>query len=304
MRRVAPLLALFVTALMVIGSPAVSHAGSARSHEVRQVDRRIRTAERRIRTWNRRLERWHERIARMAVAVDRLTERAEGTVLVDLGRGTHGFPRRELASHQLDRAHETLRAVLKDRIARRAVQELAAWSATLSELQREREDLLQPEVDADRHPPSIDRAGPLTYERWARGFLDRVGAPTCSENLLIVVTWETSESTDAVFNPLATTHAMEGATDFNEVGVKNYRSLGQGLDAARDTLRDGAESYGYAAILSSLRACGSAEATAAAINASAWCRGCVGGTYIIGLLPIVRSDYASHAARTISTGHA
>jgi hypothetical protein len=289
---------------MVIGSPAISHAGAARSHEVRQVDRRIRTAERRIRTWNGRLERWHARIARVAVTVDRLTERAEGTVPVALGGGTHGFPRRELASHELDRAHETLRTVLKDRVARRAAQELAAWSATLSELQREREDLLQPQTHADHPSPSVDLDGPLTYERWARGFLDRVGAPSCTENLLIVVTWETSESTDAAFNPLATTHAMEGATDFNEVGVKNYRSLGQGLHAARDTLQDGAGSYGYAAILSSLRACGSADATAAAINASAWCRGCVGGTYITGLLPIVRSDYASHAARRISTGTA
>ena len=47
----------------------------------------------------------------------------------------------------------------------------------------------------------------------------------------------------------ATTHAMEGATDFNSVGVKNYRSLDQGLDAARDTLQGGADSYGYEAIL-------------------------------------------------------
>ena len=39
-----------------------------------------------------------------------------------------------------------------------------------------------------------------------------------------------------------------------------------------------------------------------AINASAWCRGCTSGAYITGLLPIVKANYADHAARLISTG--
>ena len=141
--------------------------------------------------------------------------------------------------------------------------------------------------------------GPLTYEAWARGFLAHVSAPACSENLVIVVTWETSESTSAAFNPLATTRDMPGATDFNSVGVKNFVSLRQGLDASRDTLQGGAESYGYDAILASLQACAPAETTAAWINASAWCRGCVNGAYITGLLPVVRADYAGHAGRLI-----
>ena len=103
-------------------------------------------------------------------------------------------------------------------------------------------------------------------------------------------------------NPLATTRDMPGATDMNTVGVKHYTSLRQGLDASRDTLLLGAESYGYGAIVASLRECASAEVTARAINASAWCRGCVGGAYITGLLPIVRASYAEHAVRLVSTG--
>jgi hypothetical protein len=87
----------------------------------------------------------------------------------------------------------------------------------------------------------------------------------------------------------------------NSVGVKDYDSLDQGLDASRDTLLLGAESYGYGAIVDSLRRCGSASFTARAINASAWCRGCVNGAYIVGLLPIVRASYAEHAARPVST---
>jgi hypothetical protein len=64
----------------------------------------------------------------------------------------------------------------------------------------------------------------------------------------------------------------------------------------------GAESYGYGAIVDALRRCASASSTARAINASAWCRGCVGGAYITGLLPIVRASYAEHAARLVATG--
>jgi hypothetical protein len=115
------------------------------------------------------------------------------------------------------------------------------------------------------------------------------------------VTWETAESTTAAFNPLATTRDMPGATDMNSVGVKDFVSLRQGLDASRDTLLLGAESYAYDAIVDSLRGCRSAEVTARAINASAWCRGCVGGAYITGLLPLVRASYPEHASRLVST---
>ena len=144
--------------------------------------------------------------------------------------------------------------------------------------------------------PSWSGGGTPTAGGWARAFLAEIGAPDCGENRVLVVAWQAQESTDARFNPLATTHAMQGATDFNSVGVKNYRSVAQGLAAARETLEQGADSYGYQPILASLRACNDAEATAWYINASAWCRGCTGGAYLTALLPAVRADYASYAA--------
>ena len=166
-----------------------------------------------------------------------------------------------------------MRAILTDPEAANAQQQIQALSAYIVELEGARDELARAKRKA-RDTGGIVPGEPLTYEAWARGFLARVSAPACQENLTIVVTWETAESTEAAFNPLATTHAMDGATDFNSVGVKNYRSLDQGLDAARDTLQGGADSYGYAAILQDLQACASAEMTAMAINASAWCRGC------------------------------
>jgi hypothetical protein len=80
------------------------------------------------------------------------------------------------------------------------------------------------------------------------------------------------------------------------VGVKDYRSVAQGLAASRETLEEGADSYGYGAILSSLRVCDDAEATAWYVNASAWCRACTDGAYLTGLLSAVRADYAAYAA--------
>jgi hypothetical protein len=144
--------------------------------------------------------------------------------------------------------------------------------------------------------PSWSGGGSPTAGEWARAFLAEIGAPGCAENRVLVVAWQAQESTDARFNPLATTHWMPGASAFNRVDVKDYRSVAQGLAASRETLEGGADSYGYGAILSSLRACNDAEATAWYVNASAWCRGCTDGTYLTGLLSAVRADYAAYAA--------
>jgi hypothetical protein len=98
-------------------------------------------------------------------------------------------------------------------------------------------------------PQAWSGTGTPTAEEWARAFLTEIGAPGCRENLVLVVAWQAQEGTDARFNPLATTHWMPGSTDFNSVGVKNYRSVAQGLAAARETLEQGADSYGYEPIL-------------------------------------------------------
>ena len=296
----AALLALLCV-LICVPSPASANR-IERTPQIREIDARIEEARARIDTWNHRLNRWQVRVGKVAVSVERLTALTES-------RGAQGTsdvvrratPRRQILSYRLHRAHRAMRAILTDPEAANAQQQIQALSTYIVELESARDELARAKRKA-RDTGGIVPGEPLTYEAWARGFLARVSAPACQENLTIVVTWETAESTEAAFNPLATTHAMDGATDFNSIGVKNYRSLDQGLDAARDTLQGGADSYGYAAILQDLQACASAEMTAMAINASAWCRGCTGGAYITGLLPIVKADYADHASRLISTG--
>jgi hypothetical protein len=303
------LLMVLMTSIVVF--PTVSTAAAASHHgprsepDIATLDARIEKAQARIDRWYPRIERWYRHIRRASASVDRLeaivaAAGSDGAVRA----GPLGLSRRSDPSIRLAEARHALRATLRSTWARHAQEELDAWTAYLAELVHARERALRP-------PPAVDEAsgsgsepgaGPLDYEGWAAAFLERLGAPACEENMLIVVTWETAESTSAAFNPLATTRDMPDATDMNAVGVKSYASLSQGLGASRDTLVLGAESYGYAAILDALRSCRSAAVTARAINASAWCRGCVGGAYITGLLPIVRASYATHAVRPVPTG--
>ncbi len=144
---------------------------------------------------------------------------------------------------------------------------------------------------------SLLGAGTAPYGEWARMLLESLGAPTCPDNLVVMVAWETAEGTAARWNPLATTLRMPGSTSFNSVGVQSYVSLEQGLRATVLTLRNGAESHGYGAILSALASCADATVTGQAINASDWCPGCVGGRYVIDIIPAVEAYYDTYANR-------
>jgi len=136
--------------------------------------------------------------------------------------------------------------------------------------------------------------GHVAYGAWARLFLRAVGAPGCQANLITLVAWQYSEFTQAAWNPLADTLAMSGSTTFNSVGVQNYVSLDQGVQATRFTLVNG-PAFGYGAILSDLAGCADPMSTAREINASMWCRGCAGGAYVVNDIPKVEANYDLYA---------
>jgi hypothetical protein len=308
MRRTSIAIAVAFLLAAPLGGPAAASASP--DVDVATLEARIERAQRRVEAWYARIERWYARIDRASVRLERLEQAV--TLPSSNGRlpvASRSTPRRRDPSFLLAEARRELRRTLKDPSARHAQAELDTWSAFLAEMVHARERALRPAPEEDGHDlggrgggsDGIAPGEPVTYEGWAGEFLRHLSAPSCRENLLIVVTWETAESTTAAFNPLATTRDMPGATDMNSVGVKDFVSLRQGLDASRDTLLLGAESYAYGAIVDSLRRCRSAEVTARAINASAWCRGCVGGAYITGLLPLVRASYPEHASRLVST---
>jgi hypothetical protein len=290
-------------ALVLLGV-APAPADAITSPVVHALDVRIAGAEHRIEHWNRALGRWQADVGHAAAALQRIQASSGVEPPAPIDYFSPRMANRTLLvpptwPERVESAHARLQAVLRDHAAREAQQQQQAWTAYLGQLQAARVEAVQ----AARHSglSGVVPGSPITYEAWAKGLLSALGAPSCENNVLLVVTWETAESTQAAYNPLATTHEMPGAGSFNTVGVKNYVSADQGLEASRDTLLGGADSYGYVAIVDALRACAPAETTASAIRDSAWCRGCAVGAYVVGLLPIVRSGWDEHAGRLIST---
>jgi len=86
-----------------------------------------------------------------------------------------------------------------------------------------------------------------TRGQFARALLPKVGAKVTTHNMRALMAWMQAEGDAGRFNPLNTTHAMPGATDFNSVGVKNYASFEDGVKATAETLNYGAQRglYGY-----------------------------------------------------------
>lgn len=111
----------------------------------------------------------------------------------------------------------------------------------------------------------VNRAG-VHPTQWALDFLERLGMPKTSENVRVLVAWQQAEGTAARFNPLATMQGHAGATKFNSIGVKNYASYEDGLEATVKGIRNGR----YDHILAALRRGDSAEAVAQAIKDSPW----------------------------------
>jgi hypothetical protein len=103
--------------------------------------------------------------------------------------------------------------------------------------------------------------------RWAKDFLTKLGMPITSENMRLMVAWQKAEGTKARFNPLATTQGgFAGSTQFNSVGVKNFATYQDGIDANVKVITNGL----YENVLAALRRGTSAEEVAQAIAASPW----------------------------------
>jgi peptidoglycan hydrolase CwlO-like protein len=136
--------------------------------------------------------------------------------------------------------------------------------------------------------------GHTSFGRWSVLFLRSLGAEECHSNEAVLIAWQLTEFTQAMWNPLATTTTEPGSTDFNDAGVQNFVSLDQGLAGTEHTLRNGA--HGYGGILAALDACPPAMTTARAIRDSAWCSGCSNGNYVTANIPRVLADFRLYAA--------
>jgi hypothetical protein len=113
---------------------------------------------------------------------------------------------------------------------------------------------------------TLNRAG-VDPVQWAKDFLTKLGMPVTGPNVQAVTAWEQAEGTKAAFNPLATTQGgFTGETQFNSVGVKNYVSYQDGIDANVKVITNGL----YPNIIAALQQGTDAMAVAKAIAASPW----------------------------------
>jgi hypothetical protein len=113
---------------------------------------------------------------------------------------------------------------------------------------------------------SLNRAG-VDPVQWAKDFLTKLGMPVTGPNVQAVTAWEQAEGTKAAFNPLATTQSgFAGETQFNSVGVKNYTTYQDGIDANVKVITNGL----YPNIIAALQQGTDSMAVAKAIENSPW----------------------------------
>jgi hypothetical protein len=119
--------------------------------------------------------------------------------------------------------------------------------------------------------------GEGTPDDFAKGLLAKLGAKPTQENIDAIKIWAKKESggvwgaKGGAYNPLNTTLNMEGASNFNKAGVKNYQSMEQGIDATYQTLTGNQSgSRGYDNIVSLMRSGASREQIINAISSSSW----------------------------------
>jgi hypothetical protein len=138
----------------------------------------------------------------------------------------------------------------------------------------------------------------MNYEQFARDCCVAIGANTNeAQQLDTLVTVFTLEDSKAAYNPEDTMEPEPGATDYNPEGVKNYPSLGVGLEAFRATLENGA----YPEIVKMLRAGDDASRVLASPEWDTWAGQPITRIYAE-VLAEVRADRPAYYGRSIGEG--
>lgn len=69
--------------------------------------------------------------------------------------------------------------------------------------------------------------------------LSGIGAPITKENMKFFYAWRQSEGAKSTYNPFNTTQPYNNASKYNSVGVRNYKSESDGINATVKTLKNG-----------------------------------------------------------------
>lgn len=77
----------------------------------------------------------------------------------------------------------------------------------------------------------------MTFPHWDTRLLQAMGITPTAARLRFLQAWAACEGGTAAFNPMNTTMPVNGSTNFNSVGVKQYPDELAGLAATLLTLR-------------------------------------------------------------------
>ena len=69
--------------------------------------------------------------------------------------------------------------------------------------------------------------------------LENLGAPITEENMKFMYAWRQAEGKGGTYNPFNTTWNLPGSTVMNSAGVRNYKTIEDGLTATVKTLKNG-----------------------------------------------------------------
>lgn len=131
---------------------------------------------------------------------------------------------------------------------------------------------------------------------WTRDLLKLLSARGTYYNALSIIAQIQAEGGSAHFNPLNTTLPMPGATDYNDVHVKNYVSYAQGLDATVQTLKQA----NMVKLLTELKRGTSSRSYWVALGESPWGTKPPGTMGIDAFLDDVRNNWYDRAMLTIA----
>lgn len=102
--------------------------------------------------------------------------------------------------------------------------------------------------------------------RYISDLLHGIGAPNTLADRRALLAWQRAEGGSARYNPFNTTQGASGASAYNSVGVRNYTSYQQGLQATIQTLKNGH----YGGVLQALRQGRNPYSVAQAVGNSPW----------------------------------
>jgi len=93
--------------------------------------------------------------------------------------------------------------------------------------------------DNSKTDSSMLQTKTTTDDDFYKKVLSCVGAKPTKDNMSFMYAWRQAEGGKATNNPFNTTQKMDGATNYNSVGVKNYRTPEDGIQSTCKTLNNG-----------------------------------------------------------------